>query len=138
MNSDESMKPSPGGTAEPYPRRKDAKFTDANEHNPLVLQDCPECRGSGRRDLRSENERGQSVRSLIVCPACGGSGTTEKVERYFPSDLLEKTAMTDEGGWLRCPGCGIVFTTRNSYSWTGYRHIRCGQRIRIEAAKLPV
>jgi len=114
----------------PYPPRAKAQFTDANDHNPLILQDCPECRGTGQRNLCSEDASGARTWRLGYCSACGGTGITGQIERYFLTDAPEETAVPDADGWLRCPGCGIVFTTRDPHRWTGYRHLRCGQRIR--------
>lgn len=114
----------------PYPRRAKAGFTAANEHNPLILQDCPECQGTGKRDLCSEDARGRCMWASGECSACGGTGITGEVEQYFLTDSPEATAVLDADGWVRCPGCGILFTTRDRYRRTGYRHRRCGQRIR--------
>jgi hypothetical protein len=114
----------------PYPPRAKAQFTAANDHNPLILQDCPECRGSGKRDLRSEDASGARTWTLGSCSACGGTGISGQIEHYFLADAPEATAIPDADGWLRCPGCRIVFTTRDPDRWTGYRHLRCGQRIR--------
>jgi hypothetical protein len=109
-----------------FPPRTRAQFTAANDHNPLILQDCPHCRGSGKRDLWSEDAR---TWTLDTCADCGGTGISGEVEHYFLTDTPEATAIPDAEGWLRCPGCGIVFTTRDPHRWTGYRHLRCGQRI---------
>src|SRR5450432_2685268 len=119
--------------ASAYPRRGQAKFTAANDHNPLILQDCPACRGTGKRDRRYY-EDGQRVWALGTCAACDGTGNTGEIENYFVSEASKvpaATATPDADGWLRCPGCRIVFTTRDPHRWTGYRHIRCGQRIRL-------
>lgn len=117
-----------------YPRRSKAQFTEANDHNPLILQDCPECEGTGKRDRRYDGPNGEREWVLGQCDTCGGSGITGEVEPYFTSaaSAAEPVEATpDADGWLRCPACGIVFTTRDSYRWTGYRHLRCGQRIRV-------
>src|SRR5215510_11245510 len=45
-------------------------------------------------------------------------------------DVLSVTA--DEEGWVRCPRCDIRFTARDRRAWTGRRHRRCGQRLRLE------
>jgi hypothetical protein len=113
----------------PYPPRAKAQFTAANDHNPLILQDCPECRGTGKRDLFSKDASGARW-TLGACSACGGKGITGEVEPYFLNDVPEVAARPNSEGYLRCPGCGIAFTTRDPHRWTGYRHIRCGQRIR--------
>ncbi len=113
-----------------YPRRSKAQFTAANDHNPLVLQDCPTCHGTGKRDLCHDGPAGECGWVLGACSDCGGTGITYEVERYFLTESPEVVAIPDAEGWLRCAGCGIVFTTRDPHRWTGYRHIRCGQRIR--------
>ena len=113
-----------------YPRRSAAKFTDENDHNPLILQNCPACGGSGRRCSFSTKPGDHSV-DLIICPDCDGSGITGQVEPYFPHELPEATAHTDAEGWLTCPNCNWRFTTRDRHAWTGRRHLRCGQRINV-------
>src|SRR6187401_1580628 len=95
-----------------YPPRAKAQFTAANDHNPLILQDCPHCRGSGQRDLCSEDARGARTWTLGACAECGGTGISGEVAHYFLTDAPEAAASPDAGGWLRCPGCGIAFTTR--------------------------
>ena len=116
-----------------YPRRSEARFTDGNDHNPLVLQDCPACHGSG---AQSEYwaEGGVQGHARVVCSACGGSGATGEVEPYFPTDAPEASAPEDGEGWLTCPGCGWRFTVRDRNAWTGRRHLRCGQKIRAFTA----
>ena len=116
----------------PHPPRANARFDAENDHNPLMLQDCPECGGTGKRDIRSESARGGSIWTYGECSACRGTGITGDVEHYFLTDAPEVTVIPDSKGWLRCPGCGIAFTIRDPYRWTGYRHLRCGQRIRTE------
>jgi len=111
------------------PRRSGAQFTAENDHNPLILQDCPACHGSGKRGYRSVSESGAQIHTLKLCEDCHGSGTTGQIERYFLKELPIKDAFVDADGWLRCPECGVVFTTRDPNRWTGYRHITCGQRI---------
>ena len=112
-----------------HPRRANAQFAAENEHNPLVLQDCAECRGTGKRDIPSGDIRGKHTWTLTTCSACDGLGITGELEPYFTSD--EEIRLPDADGWLRCPGCSTVFTTRDRDRWTGYRHKSCGQRIRV-------
>ena len=118
-----------------YPRRGKAVFTDANEHNPLVLQDCPACGGTGKRDRCYEDPSGAQVCALEECADCGGSGVTGEVEPYFSAEQDQQQAVAEATpnaeGWLRCPGCGVSFSTRDPHRWSGYRHLRCGQRIRV-------
>ena len=112
-----------------FPRRAKAQFTTANDHNPLILQDCPACHGTGKRDRRHDGADGERVWELGSCSDCGGTGITGEVEHYFLTESAVAAGRPDAEGWLRCPGCGIVFTMRDPHRWTGYRHIRCGQRI---------
>ena len=113
-----------------YPRRSQARFTDENDHNPLVLQDCRECHGTGHVG-ESWVEDGRPVEADVLCTACGGSGVTGQVEPYFHHDLPEVEAHADAEGWLTCPNCNWRFTTRDRHAWTGRRHLRCGLRIRF-------
>lgn len=113
-----------------YPRRSAAKFTDENDHNPLVLQDCPQCYGTGHVG-ESWVEDGSPVEANVLCTSCGGSGVTGQAEPYFPHDVPEKTTHADAEGWLTCPNCNWRFTTRDPRAWTGRRHLRCGQRINV-------
>jgi len=113
-----------------HPRRREAQFTAENNHNPLILQACPSCHGSGKRDIETAIGNGGRTWSLGSCRDCGGTGITGEVEPYFLIETPEVTLTPDANGWLRCPGCGIAFTTRDRYRWTGYRHLACGQRIR--------
>ncbi|MFP2903703.1 hypothetical protein ACLESD_01235 [Pyxidicoccus sp. 3LFB2] len=110
-----------------YPRRRDAVFTDENGHNPWILEDCPECRGQGRIDRLTEND----TYVLETCSACEGLGTTTQVVRYFLEERPEALAMVDVHGWITCPHCGRRFSTRHRDTWTGRRHLTCGQLIRL-------
>lgn len=112
------------------PRRAKAPFTDENDHNPMVLQDCPTCFGSGKVCQSRSDDDGRDVLDLTVCATCKGSGVTGEVEPYFPRDLPEASARADAAGWLTCPGCGWRFTLRDPRAWSGRRHMRCGQKIK--------
>jgi len=59
------------------PRRSAATVTGDADHDPLVVQDCEACRGSGRQCRETA-----TAASLEVCVACGGSGVTGEVERF--------------------------------------------------------
>lgn len=113
-----------------YPRRSEATFTDANDHNPLVLQECPECGGSGHAG-EARTEQGIAVEVDDVCTACGGSGLTGEAEHYFLDDCPETEVMADTAGWLTCPRCRWRFSLHDRNAWTGRRHRRCGQKLRI-------
>jgi hypothetical protein len=112
-----------------YPRasgRSDVPlvFSDDDDHDPLVLEDCPSCHGRGTRC----DERG-GVASLDACDACDGAGTTFELVRYFASSAPAVEVAADDEGWATCPGCSYRFSTRSPAAWTGRRHVRCGQRI---------
>lgn len=111
-----------------YPRRLKAQFTDENDHNPLVLQNCPCCYGTGHV---GESWPEEGIEADVLCTACDGSGITGKVEPYFATDWPEVEAELDADGWLTCPRCEWRFTIRDRNAWTGRRHLRCGQKTRI-------
>src|SRR5688500_15505599 len=111
-----------------------ATFTDANDHNPTIPEDCPRCGGSGRMHVSSRETRdGLVVHSdgSVTCDACGGTGTTGKMVPYFDNDAPVIEVMAGADGWLTCPCCGWRFTVQDGRVWSGLRHVRCGQRIRL-------
>lgn len=108
-----------------YPRRSEAVFDDENDHNPLVLEDCPACDGSGKRCTLESG-----AYSLDVCGSCEGSGTTFNIVRYFSEEKPVRAAVVDASGWIECPACHRRFATYDKHVWTGRRH-RCGQKIDI-------
>lgn len=108
-----------------YPRRNDAVFDDGNDHNPLILEDCPACGGSGKRCIQDSG-----VYALDECGACRGQGTAFDIVPHFPEDSPAIGALVDPIGWVECPGCHRRFATHDKHAWTGRRH-RCGQRINL-------
>ena len=114
-----------------YPRRSDATFTSENDHNPQVLQDCPDCDGHGTCCHHDVTCDGAQTHALHVCTACRGTGISGEVEPYFPDDLPEVSACADELGWVTCPRCDWRFALTHKGAWTGRRHLLCGQKIRI-------
>jgi hypothetical protein len=114
-----------------YPQRSNAEFTDENDHNPLVLRDCPACRGYGAMGECGVTDEGAHYHARFACPACGGSGVVAEVEPFFPDDHAEAEVRLDRGGWATCPRCGWRFTPRDRNAWTGRRHVRCGQKIKL-------
>jgi hypothetical protein len=110
-----------------YPRRSAAVFSDENGHNPWVLEDCPECGGRGHNC----EERGSGCYVMVTCAACEGLGTTTQVVRCYPEDESEAEAVVDEHGWMTCPRCERRFSTRYRDTWTGRRHLTCGQLVRL-------
>jgi len=97
-------------------KRGDAVFSDGNDHNPWVLDDCRACGQFGLDD----------------CEQCGGLGTTGRAVRYFKNDASPRRARMRDDGCVRCPGCHAMFATDNPARWTGRRHITCGQKIELE------
>lgn len=117
-----------------YPRRSAAIFTDENDHNPRVLQDCSECSGRGQHCEGSIVD-GREQYALGVCMVCDGTGITGEVEPCFPDERPEASACVDDHGWITCPNCEWRFALRHKDSWTGRRHLRCGQKIRVVDAE---
>ena len=113
-----------------YPRRANASFTDENDHNPLILADCPRCSGRGKVCTEEWQGNVQTV-SLDECPICSGSETTEEIIRYFENDTPAIDVKADEDGWVKCPCCRWKFTIRDLNVWTGRRHKRCGQKLNV-------
>jgi hypothetical protein len=107
-----------------FPRRSEARFTEENDHNPTVLQDCPRCYGSGKAC-----EESAGCAELFLCPDCDGSGITGETEPYFSSSEPPIDAVPNRHGWLKCPKCGWRFLLTDPNAWTGKRHLKCGQKI---------
>ena len=104
-------------------------FTDENDHNPLVLDECPKCHGTGRA-----SEYGPNVHHLVECEVCSGTGTTGQRVPYFDNHAPLTDVRVGPDGWITCPCCGWRFALKDRNVWSGLRHVRCGQRIRpIEA-----
>ena len=109
-----------------HPRRAEADFSKDPDHNPLVLEGCPKCRGSGHYC-----EESGGVAAMEPCSACSGRGTTGRVVRYFSDSTSEVRDARAAEGWVTCPWCRRRFALRDSHAWTGLRHIGCGGRITI-------
>lgn len=107
-------------------RRYPVLFTAANDHNPRVLENCPDCEGTGK--IRTEN---RNTFTFTVCESCSGSGTTGRIVPYFRNDHPALTVAVDADGWLRCPHCGKYFTIHDAERWTGLRHKTCGQKLLV-------
>ena len=110
------------------PRRANAQFTDENDHNPIVLQDCPACHGSGK----TCEHHGPDVIARIECPTCNGNGITGETESYFTNDAPAMDATPNAHGWIKCPNCGTSFMNTDCHAWTGLRHKKCGQKIAMK------
>lgn len=113
-----------------YPRRGAAIVHSAPEHNPLVLEDCAACHGSGHRCVE---ESGMAV--LSECQACSGGGITERVVPYFDNDAPSSPVRLGDDGWVTCPCCSHRFSPEDANAWSGLRHFRCGQRLLLEPAE---
>jgi uncharacterized Zn-finger protein len=108
------------------------EFTDANDHNPLVTEECPNCLGMGEGEqlvsIDTPNGPRQSI-EWVTCSTCNGSGRGPRLVRFFDNDSPAIAIDVGPDGWLTCPGCDWRFTIRDPHAWTGRRHRRCGQRI---------
>ena len=103
-------------------------YSDENDHNPVVLEDCPECSGSGKK-CRPEAREGGLAYYLEACPVCRGAKTTGNLVHKYQNDSPAMEAAVNEFGWTKCPGCGVNFKTTSSTRWSGLRHKTCGQKI---------
>jgi len=112
-----------------YPRRRAARLRDADDHNPWVLEDCPDC--GGRGTLCFEDGRDAI---LGTCPGCAGLGTTGAIVRYFGDvdDPGEPPSAAVRGGRAACPACGASFAVADARAWTGRRHVACGRLLRLD------
>jgi len=116
-----------------YPRRGDAKVHEAPDHNPLILEDCPTCRGTGHKGI---DENGQA--SLWECPICKGSGITGNLGPYFTNDEPIISVGLNSYGWITCPLCNFRFSPRDKHAWSGLRHFGCGQRLVIAPVDIAI
>ena len=114
-----------------YPRRQEATFTDENDHNPFVLQDCPYCQGTGLFCEEHHTLKGECIADLHECPYCDHTGITGEIERYFDNDTPPIEVIPYQKEWVACPICGKKFCLHDANVWTGYRHTTCGQRLVI-------
>lgn len=113
---------------EAAPRRWAATFDEANDHDPLVLEDCPDCGGRGAICVELEG-----VAELGTCPACSGVGTTGRTVHYYaaaPPLAAAVEVATDAEGRVTCPVCSQRFSTGDPLAWTGRRHRPCGTPLR--------
>ena len=113
-----------------YTKPENIVFSDENDHNPLVLEKCPVCKGTGKncKRIKTTNEM---VIVTDSCEACGGLRVTGNLVRQYSEDSSIEEARVNRDGWLKCPGCGTRFTTNSAASWSGWRHKTCGQKIRL-------
>jgi hypothetical protein len=111
----------------------DIVYSDENDHNPLVPEDCPGCFGTGKRCRLVAHGAGTAY-GLERCTACAGAKTTGNLVRKYKNDSPALEAGVNEFGWTKCPGCGVNFKTTSSVSWSGLRHKTCGQKILLSIA----
>ena len=116
--------------------RDDVAFTADNDHNPLVRDDCPRCGGHGKYETYTDPDPTGLARQIDLhgCEACGGGGRTDVYVPYFDNAADPVTVRVRANGSLTCPCCGWGFSVRDRAVWTGWRHARCGQRIRLTGA----
>jgi len=126
--------PPPEGKSHPfrarYPRRRAARFLDADDHNPWILEDCADCGGRGTICFEEGREA-----ILGTCPGCAGLGTSGEVVRYFgdvedPAEIPAAPTLAD--GRATCPSCHEVFAIADPRAFTGRRHIACGHLLRLD------
>lgn len=113
------------------PTRDEAEFTEENDHNPLIRKICPECKGSGKRDIKGEYPDGRRTWTLSTCKTCDGNGWLEGSQKFFDNDSAAVRAKVSGMGYIECPCCGWKFSIKDRHRWTGRRHMRCGQKILI-------
>jgi hypothetical protein len=79
---------------------------------------------------RSFEQEGCQVKSREKCSECDGKGVTGEVEPYFTNENPEVDASVRADG-TTCPTCGWRFRLSDPNAWTGRRHLRCGQKLRL-------
>ncbi len=113
-------------TIEKYSQPGSRVYTDENDHNPLVLEKCPDCKGTGR-------DSGFVLDVFLyyshTCPTCKGERFSGELVPQFANDAEPLDATVSIYGGVRCPGCRGVFTINSPQSWSGRRHLLCGQKI---------
>ena len=109
-----------------YSKAEATRCTDDNDHNPLVLEPCPDCHGRGKRCDWSED---RTVHSQVVCPTCDGEQFTGNLIPRFSNNANPILVTPDALGWVTCPGCGTGFKVTSKHSWSGLRHLKCGQKL---------
>lgn len=117
-----------------YPRAAAAPFTEDNDHNPDVLEDCPDCGGTGVRRFDQSlalGPLGLEAHGAADCPACLATGISGRVLRYFQNERPPRDAEAAADGIVICPHCRRRFDTADPRAWTGWRHVYCGQRLRV-------
>lgn len=81
------------------------EYTDENDHNPVVHEECPACLGIGEREEVVEATSPNGGIEWMTCPTCGGTGHTERRVRLFDNDSPAMLVDVGRDGWLSCPCC---------------------------------
>jgi hypothetical protein len=112
----------------PDPPLSELAFTSGNDHNPSYTDECSRCNGFGKLfTFRFDQRRGAD--DDRPCPDCGTTGRV--VKHLFNNDTFPIQVTTGHDGWVTCPCCGWRFSTQDKRIWTGYRHRKCGQRLKL-------
>ncbi len=112
-----------------YPTRRTVVLAAHPDHNAMVLVDCVLCGGLGQELLFKHG-----VTAFVSCRLCGGSGAGPTIAPFFTNQAPQADVALGGDGWLTCSSCGIRFSPRDRNAFTGLRHIKCGQRLRVRPA----
>src|SRR3954466_13557356 len=86
--------------------RGDVAFTADNDHNPLVLDDCPRCNGYRKYETFTDPDPKTGIAQQVDlhwCEVCGGSGHTGAYVPYFDNVAEPVRVRLPANGSLRCP-----------------------------------
>lgn len=105
-------------------------FTEENDHNPLVIPNCPHCI-MGKTAGVSRGPNRSHAHSL--CETCHGTGiaTPPIPQLRFDCDSNEMDVACNKTGHVRCPQCVIGFKYYDKRAYSGKRH-NCGQKLNID------
>jgi hypothetical protein len=95
---------------------------------------CPVCQSplvahkeSGWQFDEQGNRTSHSVRLEATCPNCQSLTVDDP---FVPDNDNEPMQVTPyQPDWVKCPCCGWRFCLRDTSSWRGGRHRKCGQRL---------
>jgi hypothetical protein len=107
-------------------------FTEENDHNPLVIPNCPHCiMGRKAGPSKGVNES----QDHVICEHCSGSGnlTPPIAAPLFKNNSESIKVSCNAVGFLRCPCCNNGFKYYDKRVWSGRRH-SCGQKLIIETS----
>ena len=105
-------------------------FTEENEHNPMVIPNCPKCIMGKTAGMSNTSNKSQGH---ILCESCGGSGilTPPVAKLMFENNKPPLKVSCKVSGFLHCPKCGTGFKYYDKRVWSGKRHA-CGQKLEID------